>query len=85
MVMIANISPSIFTLEDTMNTLKYANRAKNIKTSIKRNVLDVDFHMNKYDELISSLKSEVESLRHQLAVKTHNQHLLSKSFYFYFI
>ena len=44
-VMIANISPSIYTLEDTLNTLKYANRAKNIKTSIKRNVLDVDFHI----------------------------------------
>lgn len=30
--MIANISPSAMTMEDTLNTLKYANRAKNIKT-----------------------------------------------------
>lgn len=78
-VMIANISPSIYTLEDTLNTLKYANRAKNIKTNIKRNVLDVDFHINKYDEVISNLKNELESLRHSLAVKTHNSHLTSKS------
>jgi kinesin family member 18/19 len=77
-VMIANISPSVFTLEDTLNTLKYANRAKNIKTNIKRNVLDVDFHINKYDEVISNLKNELESLRHSLAVKTHNSHLTSK-------
>jgi kinesin family protein 18/19 len=76
-VMIANISPSVFTLEDTLNTLKYANRAKNIKTNVKRNVLDVDFHINKYDEVISHLKSELENLRHNLAVKTHNSHLLS--------
>lgn len=31
-VMIANISPSHLSYEDTHNTLKYANRAKNIKT-----------------------------------------------------
>ena len=34
-VMIANISPSNACYEDTHNTLKYANRAKNIKTSRK--------------------------------------------------
>uniref|UniRef100_A0A7S3J0T0 Kinesin-like protein n=1 Tax=Euplotes harpa TaxID=151035 RepID=A0A7S3J0T0_9SPIT len=34
-VMIANISPGNDSYEDTHNTLKYANRAKNIKTSIK--------------------------------------------------
>lgn len=76
--MIANISPSVFSIEDTMNTLKYANRAKNIKSMIKRNVLDVDYHLNKYDEMISSLKNEVDELRSQLAVKTHDQHLLSR-------
>ena len=31
-VMIANIAPSSSNYEDTSNTLKYANRAKNIKT-----------------------------------------------------
>jgi kinesin family protein 18/19 len=78
-VMIANISPGIIALEDTLNTLKYANRAKNIKTNVKRNVLDVDYHINKYDEVISNLKNEIENLRHQLAVKTHNSHLMSKN------
>lgn len=75
--MIANISPSLFAMDDTLNTLKYANRAKNIKTTVKRNVLDVDYHIGKYDEVISNLKTELETLRHQLAVKTHNSHLLS--------
>lgn len=36
-VMIANISPSHESYEDTHNTLKYANRAKNIKTSNVKN------------------------------------------------
>lgn len=33
-VMIAAISPSSLTFEDTYNTLKYANRAKEIKLSV---------------------------------------------------
>lgn len=33
-VMIANISPSSACYEDTHNTLKYANRAKNIQTKV---------------------------------------------------
>lgn len=81
--MIANISPSIFSIDETVNTLKYANRAKNIKINIKRNTIDVDYHIGKYDELITNLKNEVESLRHQLAVKTHNQQILSKCFLYY--
>lgn len=36
--MIANISPSGQNYEDTLNTLKYANRTKNLKTKVKRNV-----------------------------------------------
>ena len=37
-LMIANISPSGHNYEDTLNTLKYANRTKNLKTNMKRNV-----------------------------------------------
>ena len=33
-VMIANVSPSSLTYEDTLNTLKYADRAKKIKEHI---------------------------------------------------
>lgn len=37
-VMIANISPSSLSFDDTYNTLKYANRAKNIKSTLTKNV-----------------------------------------------
>lgn len=46
--MIANIAPSNLCYEDTHNTLKYANRAKNIKTKAIRNVLNVEYHVSKY-------------------------------------
>jgi len=36
-VMIANVSPCGSDYEDTQNTLKYANRTKDLKTNIQKN------------------------------------------------
>ena len=80
-VMISTISPSIYNIDETINTLLYSNRAKNIQTIIKRNVVSTiehDSQVNKYDEIISNLSSELQGLRQELAVKIHNKHLLSK-------
>ena len=52
-VMIANISPAFTAYEDTLNTLKYADRAKQIKTIVKRNVLNVEFHISNYTKIIT--------------------------------
>ena len=46
--MIANISPYINAYDETHNTLEYANRAKNIKTTINKNVVNVSYHVAKY-------------------------------------
>lgn len=67
-VMIANISPSPLSYEDTHNTLKYANRAKNIKTSISKNVVNVQFHISQYTQIITQLRQEIMALRSQLSV-----------------
>ena len=64
--MIANISPSNICYEDTHNTLKYANRAKNIKTSVHRNVLNVQYHVSKYTQIITNLRNEIADLKLQL-------------------
>ena len=68
-VMIACISPSAGNYEDTLITLKYANRAKNIKTNIQRNVFNVSYHITKYTEIINTLKSEVQELRGLISMK----------------
>jgi kinesin family protein 18/19 len=52
-VMIACISPFANSYDDTSNTLKYANRAKNIKTNVKRNVVNVSSHISNYANIIS--------------------------------
>eukprot|EP00438_Fugacium_kawagutii_P021006 Skav228371 [mRNA] locus=scaffold1981:243451:245610:+ [translate_table: standard] len=67
-VMIANVSPCHINYEDTHNTLKYANRAKNIKTKAVRNVAQVNYHVSKYTEIIKDLRSEIQELKAKLAV-----------------
>ena len=66
-VMIANISPSNLCYEDTNNTLKYANRAKNIKTTAWRNVKHVEHHISEYTKIISELKDEISDLKLRLS------------------
>ncbi|OOF96009.1 hypothetical protein ASPCADRAFT_168903 [Aspergillus carbonarius ITEM 5010] len=64
-VMIVCVSPSSQHFDETQNTLRYANRAKNIQTKVTRNVFNVNRHVKdflvKIDEqmaLINELKSQ---------------------------
>jgi kinesin family protein 18/19 len=68
-VMIACVSPSYASFEDTHNTLSYANRAKNIKTNVQKNVVNVQYHISKYTTIISQLRQEINELRTQLHSK----------------
>ncbi|KFO09825.1 Kinesin-like KIF18B, partial [Balearica regulorum gibbericeps] len=65
-IMIAAVSPSVLSYEDTYNTLKYASRAKEIKLSLKSNVLSFDCHVSKYAVICEQLKAEVAGLRAKL-------------------
>ncbi|NIG58810.1 kinesin-like protein KIF18B [Pontoporia blainvillei] len=67
-VMIAAISPSSLAYEDTYNTLKYANRAKEIKLSLKSNVISLDCHISQYASICQQLQAEVAALREKLRV-----------------
>ncbi|OAQ35609.1 kinesin-domain-containing protein [Linnemannia elongata AG-77] len=65
-VMIACVSPSSQHYEETHNTLKYANRAKNIKTKVTKNTLNVDRHVSEYVQAIYELRQEVAELKGKL-------------------
>lgn len=64
--MIACVSPSYICYEESINTLKYAERAKKIKKKTKKNIKEVEVHMSKYKEIIDSLKGEIDFLKSQL-------------------
>ncbi|CRK99415.1 CLUMA_CG012568, isoform A [Clunio marinus] len=69
-LMIANISPSSLTYEDTYNTLKYASRAKKIRTNIRQNTITTnipkEFLLKRCDAQVTEiekLKSEIEEIK----------------------
>ncbi|XP_068003467.1 kinesin-like protein KIF19 [Melanerpes formicivorus] len=62
-VMIAHISPASTSFEESRMTLIYAYRAKNIKTQVKCNLQNVSYHINKYSNIITDLRSEIERLK----------------------
>lgn len=62
-VMIVCISPSSSHYDETLNTLKYANRAKEIKTKVIRNQQSLDRHVGSYLKMITEQKKEIDELR----------------------
>lgn len=63
-VMLAAISPADYNLDETLGTLKYANRAKSIANAISRNE-------DSSDRMIRDLKVQIELLQQQLASAPH--------------
>ncbi|XP_060067526.1 kinesin-like protein KIF19 [Ylistrum balloti] len=65
-VMIAHISPASLHFEESRNTLIYADRAKHIRTKVRRNVADVSYHIAQYTNIIQELREEINRLRVRL-------------------
>ncbi|KAI7286266.1 kinesin-domain-containing protein [Hortaea werneckii] len=64
-VMIVCVSPSSQHFDETQNTLRYANRAKNIQTKSVRNVYNVDRHVKDYLKKIDEQMSRINELTAQ--------------------
>ncbi len=68
--MLVNISPASGSFEETLNTLKYANRARNIETKPIKNIKLVKFHIAEYKTLITELRTEIDTLKSKLKENT---------------
>lgn len=62
-VMITTVSPASMQYEETINTLKYANRAKNIKMRVEPNKKLVNQHISAYKNIIADLRDEIDKLK----------------------
>ena len=62
-VMVATVSGSSAQYEHTVNTLKYADRAKEIKTFVQENRGTVQTHIAEYQRVIDSLREERAALK----------------------
>ncbi|GAQ77849.1 Kinesin-like protein [Klebsormidium nitens] len=67
-IMVATVSACNQQYHHTVNTLKYANRAKEIKTHVRRNQGTVDTHIKEYQKMIDNLQQEVRTLRGELTL-----------------
>ncbi|KAJ3332937.1 Kinesin-like protein kif3b [Blyttiomyces sp. JEL0837] len=60
-LMIATLSPASYNYDETLSTLRYANRAKNIKNKPKINEDPKDAMLREYQEEIKKLKEALEA------------------------
>ena len=61
-VMIANVGPSEYNYDETINTLRYASRAKSIKNKPRINEDPKDALLREYQEEISKLREQLTAL-----------------------
>lgn len=64
-VMIVCVSPSSQHFDETQNTLRYANRAKNIQTKVTRNVYNVNRHVKDFLVKIDEQMAMINELKTQ--------------------
>ncbi len=64
--MIAHVSPADKHRDESRNTLVYADRAKNISNKVRKNVLDVSYHVSQYQNIITELKEEIGRLKEKI-------------------
>ncbi|KAI9342597.1 P-loop containing nucleoside triphosphate hydrolase protein, partial [Obelidium mucronatum] len=63
-LMIATLSPASYNYDETLSTLRYANRAKNIKNKPKINEDPKDAMLREFQEEIKRLKQQLEAAEH---------------------
>ena len=58
---VANCGPADYNLDETISTLRYANRAKNIQNKARINEDPKDALLRQYQEQIEALRAQLES------------------------
>jgi len=64
LVIIATVSMALDSFDETMFTLNFANKAKNLKLNLKKNIIPTkETGINKYDKFISNIKEEIVEIK----------------------
>ncbi|KAK1157843.1 kinesin-like protein KIF3B [Acipenser oxyrinchus oxyrinchus] len=74
-VMVANVGPASYNVEETLTTLRYANRAKNIKNKPKVNEDPKDALLREFQEEIARLKAQLEKRSGKRSKKSQLRHV----------
>ncbi|CAG8432689.1 5671_t:CDS:2 [Diversispora eburnea] len=72
-LMIACVSPAEYNVSETVNTLKYANRARNIKNIATVNQEEAGWHdLEHLQHLVLKLRAEIKALKHATGIITNS-------------
>ena len=67
LVIIATVSMSLTSFDETMFTLNFANKAKNLKLNLKKNMISKkEIGINKYDKFINNIKEEIVGIKNDI-------------------
>ena len=73
-VILCNITASSFVFEETISTLKFATRAKNIKQNAKKNEIQDDkMLLKKYENEIKSLQAKLKEMEQKASEKNNSK------------
>ncbi|GMH02785.1 hypothetical protein Nepgr_004624 [Nepenthes gracilis] len=76
--LICTVTPASSSMEETHNTLKFANRAKRVEIYASRNkIIDEKSLIKKYQREISSLKQELDQLKRGMLVGVSHEEIMS--------
>ena len=78
-IMIANISPSVGSFDETYNTLKSSDELKNIQNLDINYIIKAQYHLNNFEETINNLKNQVNELKVELKNKE-RKNILNQKF-----
>jgi kinesin family protein 18/19 len=65
-LMIANVSPCLKHIEETLSTLTYANRTKDLKTKLVKNIQMKQLGTAEYQAKVQGLQDEIKELKREV-------------------
>ena len=77
---VANLGPADYNYDETISTLRYANRAKNIKNNAKINEDPKDALLRQFQQEIEELRKQLEEGK-TIALKKKNHCSISLDFF----
>jgi len=77
--MCANCGPADYNYDETLSTLRYANRAKNIKNKPKINEDPKDAMLREYQKEIKALKAQLEASKGGMVINERGEQVPARN------